>query len=345
MPALASTAVAETPVNPLDELGAKEQPGSTDLEFRARIIGGATAQADAYPSIVALVRPGFGNFNTRLFCGGTVVATRWVMTAAHCVFDSVDQQLDPQRIRVVEGTNDLAQNNTQLVRDVAQIIVHPDFDITLDLQPFDMALLEMVQDSEQPVATLFAGNTVDLIGRFTSIAGWGATNFDNPSNPEFPTQLNDAAVPIIHNDVCNAPDSYDGSIVPSQVCAGFREGQVDACVGDSGGPLYIEENNELVQVGITSFGIGCAEPLFYGIYTDISHFLPWLSQFIAVPEQSPELIELLANPEPLAVVSNDSDDDDLFERLFGGSTGPIMPSLLALLLLLRVNRLRQKMRA
>ena len=325
---------------PLPEF--KDQSNDADRGFTARIIGGAAAEVDAYPSIVALIRPGFGNFNTRLFCGGTVVATRWVMTAAHCVFDAFDQPLEPRRVQVVEGTNDLAQNTTQRVRDVAQIIVHPDFDITLDLQPFDLALIELVQDSEQPIATLFAGDTTELVDRFTSIAGWGATNFENPSDPQFPVVLQDAAVPIIHNDVCNAPDSYDGQIVPSQVCAGFREGGVDACVGDSGGPLLIEENNEQVQVGITSFGIGCAEPLFYGIYTDVSHFLPWLSQFIAVPQQSPELIEQLANPQPLATpVSNDSDDDNLIERLFGGSIGTGVHVLLALLLLARMIVLRQ----
>lgn len=344
--ALAVNSAENLPVNEdetLDRptLEPKDPIGSANLDITARIIGGATAEANAYPSLVALVRPGLGNFNARLFCGGTVVATRWVMTAAHCLFDSFDQPLEPQRVRVVEGTNDLAQNATQLVRDVAQIIVHPDFDITLDLQPFDLALLELVQDSEQPTATLFAGDTTDLVDRFASIAGWGATNFDNPSNPQFPSVLQDAAVPIIQNDVCNAPDSYDGAIVPSQVCAGFREGGVDACVGDSGGPLYIEENNQLVQVGITSFGIGCAEPLFYGIYTDISHFLPWLSQFFVVPQQSPELIEQLANPEPLATPIRNDPDDNFLERLFGGAIGTGTHVLLALSLLARLVFPRQ----
>ncbi|MFT6307429.1 MAG: secreted trypsin-like serine protease [Halioglobus sp.] len=72
----------------------------------------------------------------------------------------------------------------------------------------------------------------------------------------------------------------------TQVCAGFREGGIDTCIGDSGGPLYLIQNGEQVQVGITSFGNGCGLPNFYGVYTNISAYKTWISGYVADIELS-----------------------------------------------------------
>ena len=286
----------------------------------ARILGGGDASPGEYPSMVALVNPGFAPLDRRLFCGATVVAERWVMSAAHCVFDAFGQLLDPQFVRAVAGINDLRLETPDTEHRIMRIIVHPDYDRTLELPPNDIALLELESAIAAPSVTLFTGETEDHTGELGFIAGWGATEYDDPVNAVFPTALQDAAVPLVANDVCNAPQSYDGLIEDEHLCAGFVDGQVDACVGDSGGPLFISVNGEQLQAGITSFGIGCGLPLFYGIYTNVSHFIPFLSQYFEVPFQSPELVAERELPDDIVVVDNDFDIEGTGDS---GGTGVI----------------------
>lgn len=261
-----------------------------DRPLGARIVGGGDAEPGEYPSVVALVRTGFGELDERLFCGGTLVARRWVLTAAHCVHNAFNRPLESDFFRVVAGINDLVDDTPEQEHSVLQIVIHPDYDGTLELPPNDIALIELQTEVANPEATLFTGDTNDFTGTFGSIAGWGAIEYSDPFNPEYPTSLQDAVVPLITNEVCNSPESYDGLIMDTHLCAGFADGKVDACAGDSGGPLFISVDGVQLQAGITSFGSGCGLPLFYGIYTNVSHFIPWMSEYIPVPFQSPELV-------------------------------------------------------
>lgn len=257
----------------------------------ARVLGGDTAQPGEYPSIVALVKPGFQTLDARLFCGGTLVADRWVLTAAHCLYDFITlQPLQPDRIRVVAGITDLALETPEAEVRVVQVIIHPDFDNSLELPRNDIALLELETSVSASFAKLFAADSDNYSRELGFIAGWGAIDNTDEYNPVFPTALQDAVVPLVSDEICNGPDSYDGLIARSHLCAGYIDGMIDACSGDSGGPLYVNVNGIQVQMGITSYGIGCGLPLFYGIYTDVSYFIPWLSDYISVPVQSSELL-------------------------------------------------------
>ena len=300
----------------------------------ARILGGGDANPGEYPSMVALVNPGFASLDRRLFCGATVVAERWVMTAAHCVFDGFGQMLDPEFVRAVSGINDLQLDTPDTEHRILRIIVHPDYDRTRELPPNDIALLELESEMVAPAATLFTGETENFTDTMGFIAGWGAIEYSDPANAVYPTTLQDAAVPLVSNDVCNAPQSYDGLIEDEHLCAGFVDGEIDACAGDSGGPLFITVNGEQLQAGITSFGIGCGLPLFYGIYTNVSHFIPWLSQYIEVPFQSPELVAERALPDDTPA-NSDSDDG-----LFGAASGLYGLSVLLVWVVARAGRRR-----
>ena len=111
------------------------------------------------------------------------------------------------------------------------------------------------------------------------------------------------------------------------VCAGFREGGTDTCQADSGGPLYATRDGALEQVGITSFGNGCGEPNFYGVYTHIPSFLPWLSDFIPVSETVTDGIVVAEAPTSGAPTLPGEDDPIVSttgsnaEPLSGGSSG------------------------
>lgn len=283
----------------------------------ARILGGDDAQPGEYPSAVALVSPGFLPLDQRLFCGGTVVAERWILTVAHCVYDAFGEPMQADRILVVAGITDLALDTPEQEHAVVQIVIHPEYDNTLNLPPNDIALLELETPVSAPSATLFSGETNDYTGALGFIAGWGAIEYSDPNNAEYPTMLQDAVVPLITNELCNAPESYDGLISNRHLCAGYADGKVDACAGDSGGPLFIKVDGVQVQAGITSFGIGCGLPLFYGIYTNVSYFIPWLADYIPVPYQSPELAMSRDNQGLYSPYVDASNDEKSFKKSSG----------------------------
>lgn len=276
------------------------------LSIQSRIIGGGNAEVGAWPSMAAIATTGIFPFEDRFFCGGTVISDRWILTAAHCMYDPFGAESQPSDLSVVVGINDLQdESETEVV--VTNIYIHPQFDSESGTLKNDIALLELANVVPAPAMTLFAGNPETLKDRLAFIAGWGATGVDVFSGAEtYPNLLQDAAVPIVSLAACNAPESYQGGVIDSQVCAGFREGGIDSCVGDSGGPLYVLENGEQIQVGITSFGNGCGLPDFYGVYTNISAFRDWISNYVDIRDSS-DMNNILSGSGLVSAASTDKD--------------------------------------
>ncbi len=222
-----------------------------------RIVGGEPTTTDEYPYIMQITdTTGFQ------FCGGTLVAPNKVVTAAHCM-----QGERPSTIEVVGGRTEL-EGTDGTVSAVTNIWRHPEYDrvnfvndvavITLeDAMPYDTLPIAQAEDSD-----LYEEGTL------TRILGWGATS----SNGSFPDQLLTAEVPVVSDEAC--AEVYDPGFDPdAHVCAGYEEGGVDTCQGDSGGPLVIEGR----LAGITSFGQGCAEPGYPGVYTQVNTYADLLA--------------------------------------------------------------------
>lgn len=230
-----------------------------------RIIGGAPANTE-YPFMVSLQSGGWH------FCGGSLISPNTVLTAAHCVESSSTRSFD-----VVIGRSDLSSTEGQRV-DVSQIHIHPNYDTySIDSDIAVVRLAESVSYEPTSYATpsdshLFAP------GIDSTIMGWGQTEMFGSS----PDKLHEATVPIVSNEVANSIWSYDGSVTDNMLAAGFAEGGVDSCYGDSGGPLLVtNESGEFLQAGIVSWGYGCAEPDAYGIYTRVENFSEWIDQAVA----------------------------------------------------------------
>lgn len=240
--------------------------------FSARIINGTTAQPSAYPWMVSLRQSNAGQF-----CGASLIAPNWVLTAAHCV-----EGESAQGIQAFIGDFDLTKaDQGEQAREIKRIVIHPSR--TGSGEDNDIALLELSESvSNSPVMAASASLT-DAIATGTplTVMGWGNLS---TSGEEFPDRLNEVKVPLVAQSLCK--ENYGGDISDNMICAGLEEGGKDSCQGDSGGPLVHQLDGQWHQVGIVSWGDGCAAANKPGVYARVGAYTNWISQVTSGDEET-----------------------------------------------------------
>ncbi|XP_046677526.1 trypsin-1-like [Homalodisca vitripennis] len=253
--------------------------GKKGLERRnARIVGGENAFQGEFPWLVSVKR-GRGHL-----CGGTIVNSRWVLTAAHCLC-SGSEVMKANSLRVAVGAHDLRRGQ-DLDLTVSQMTLHPRY--SCDRYHDDIALLQLespldwspgVMPACFPKGTTPPPSFSDLEA---VVAGWGWTD-ENYSKGFRSDVLRKVKLSVVDNQKCRDWYRSQGKklkILDTQMCAGVETGGKDACQADSGGPLMVGEGKDVQVVGVVSAGIGCARPRLPGLYTRISHFLDWITETI-----------------------------------------------------------------
>lgn len=241
----------------------EEPPTALIGDSEQPIIGGDEALLGEWPWQAQLDR--YGSH----WCGGSVIAERWVVTAAHCVAGQLASAFD-----VSAGLIDRAAPGPQAqTLGVLNLIVHPDYD-PVDLSN-DVALMELDGDFTfdafvQPIAL---SDAAAPIGQTAFVTGWGNTSPGSGSSND----LMETTLPIQSQRVCNGAGTLPLTVDETMVCAGFVGGEQGGCHGDSGGPLVMPSSSfsgGWQLVGTVSWGVGgtCSS---YTVFGRVSEFVSW----------------------------------------------------------------------
>jgi secreted trypsin-like serine protease len=255
------------------------QIGTTDIPYKravdrhlhglssnTRISGGHDAKLADHPWQVALVAADDSDNTRAEFCGGAIIGEHWVLTAAHCLLGVPNQAA----IKILVGTDTLDAAGRRLTVDYFK----PHENWVKTGHDFDIALVHSSEVLTGTVA-LWKGTDAQFENQTFVVSGWGAIAW----KPDPPRSIKLQAVPVkfVGKDLCGSAVSYGRRLTDNMFCAGdYKNGGVDACTYDSGGPATWSRQAGIYLVGIVSWGDGCGEAKKPGVYIKVSNFAQWI---------------------------------------------------------------------
>ncbi|XP_054733566.1 venom serine protease Bi-VSP-like [Anastrepha obliqua] len=250
-----------------------------------KIVGGKASKISDWPWTALLAYPELSS-ESPFKCGGALVSSRHVVTAAHCIRND----LSYVRLGEYDLSTD-AETRHEDIR-VAQKERHPNYRTANGRNDIGIIWLERDVQFSNTIKPICLPSSPQLrsksyINYNPFVVGWGKTMEGGASS----NVLQELQIPILDNNVCRdsyrrmnrlvTEDQFDAGVI----CAGVLSGGKDTCQGDSGGPLMIPENTnagiKFYLIGVVSYGVGCARPEIPGVYSSVQYFIDWILAKIA----------------------------------------------------------------
>lgn len=250
------------------------------VEISPYIVNGTNANVANYPSFASLaiyISP--YQYSSGTYCGATVLNSRYILTAAHCIYGNSYTMLYTVVVPQLEDESQFPNGNVQFAR--AAEFYYPDnyVDSSAVYWPNDIAIIKLESDLNESnfvgVLNSSINNSYDVNGTYKAI-GHGYVN----GNVAGGTRLLETTLTFVPFATCSA--YYGANLQASQICftgpniGGYRN---STCSGDSGGPVYLDSGSGYVQIGITSFGPStCGNPALpvTSVFTEVSDYYSWI---------------------------------------------------------------------
>jgi len=239
---------------------------------RNRIVGGQAAEKNEYPWLVVLVNRWSGR--PFPFCGGTLLSSKTVLTAAHC------QEKLYHHTRVHIGEHDVKESDGEQIRRVSRFISHPEYfkNWKTGIPYYDFAIIILdnhvtFSHAVMPACLPTPGRDYDSV--VATVAGWGRFG-SGLSQPDVPYEVD---VDTINNTACITSSKYISDYITGNMICAKRTGK-DSCQDDSGGPLVTKDPTSFSVIGVVSWGFGCAEEEHPGVYARVTSQLGWIQSMV-----------------------------------------------------------------
>ncbi|KAI4502708.1 hypothetical protein M0802_001752 [Mischocyttarus mexicanus] len=253
----------------------------TQTPSQARIVGGGSSSAGSWPWQVALYKE--GDYQ----CGGALINDKWVLSAAHCFYRTLDEYWVARIGATRRGS--FPSPHEQLLR-LDHIVLHPDYIDNGFINDIALLRLERSVTFSDYVRPVCLPQNEPKSRTICTVTGWGQL-FE--IGRIFPDTLQEVQLPLISTEECRRKTIFLPlyRITSGMLCAGLKDGGRDACLGDSGGPLVCSgPDNKYTIHGITSNGYGCARPGRPGVYTKVYHYLSYIEHVITSQNNVPSSI-------------------------------------------------------
>jgi secreted trypsin-like serine protease len=252
------------------------QRSSATTKDRGRVIGGVPAKIEDNSWQVAIVWSGSSDNTLAQFCGGSIISSKWVVTAAHCI----DKSYAAENYEILSGTDSLERGGvrSKVLSYIVHSGYHPKKGVGEVAHDNDIALLEIDPTGNKMAGIALQGLTDSdeklAKGNLLRVTGWGVTQQRLVAT----VTLQIVELPYVDPVSCNSKRSYDGDVTANMLCAGDALGEKTFCRGDSGGPLSVLRGGLRKLAGVVSWQRDCGVAYMYGVFTRLSQYREWIKR-------------------------------------------------------------------